>query len=160
MGNILSTDLLMDCDIKTCVVVVSSIAAVAVGGGVVTFVRLLRRISGSVGVAKPTEAMLREEDPAKKCALFRHFPQLAKTLAWRSLGADCPTPIHKCTVPLLGSTDKPVEILLKREDLISSDYGGNKVRTLQHQLGVCEARREAEAQLKRLASRLAAIHEP
>ena len=35
-----------------------------------------------------------------------------------------------------------VEFCVKREDLISPMYGGNKVRTLQHQLAVCESRRD------------------
>mmetsp|Transcript_15463 Transcript_15463/g.44431 ORF Transcript_15463/g.44431 Transcript_15463/m.44431 type:complete len:501 (-) Transcript_15463:41-1543(-) len=113
--------------------------------GTITLVRLLRNISGSVGVAAPTDAMLKEED-ASKCALFRHFPSLSKTLAWRSLGAAAETPIHKCTMPSRDekNSDKKLEFFLKREDLISTtQYGGNKVRTLQHQLAVCESKRES-----------------
>ncbi|MGK3745510.1 MAG: 1-aminocyclopropane-1-carboxylate deaminase, partial [Bacillariaceae sp.] len=124
--------------------------AVAVGtcGVVVAVVRLLRRINSSVGIAKPTQAMILEEDPSKNCALFRHLPIPSKNLAWRSLGA-METPVHKCQLPLMGSSNddddgdvQVVEILIKREDLISSNYGGNKVRTLQHQLAVCEVRRD------------------
>jgi hypothetical protein len=53
------------------------------------------------------------------------------------LGATKPSPIHVCTLP----KDK-LKFYVKREDLISPLYGGNKVRTLQHQLAVLEARRE------------------
>jgi 1-aminocyclopropane-1-carboxylate deaminase/D-cysteine desulfhydrase-like pyridoxal-dependent ACC family enzyme len=49
--------------------------------------------------------------------------------------------------------DVVVEILIKREDLISNCYGGNKVRTLQHQLAVCEVRRDAgETSFQQLVS--------
>ena len=48
----------------------------------------------------------------------------------------------------------PLEFYVKREDLICpSTYGGNKVRTLQHQLAVCEARREnGETAFRQLVS--------
>ena len=110
--------------------------------GTITLIRLLRNISASVGVAAPNEAMLKQENAAKKCALFRHFPSLTKTLAWRSLGAVDETPIHICTLPLKEDESKSLQFYIKREDLISEQYGGNKVRTLQHQLAVCEARRD------------------
>ena len=142
MGNALTSAMttLSDCNIPAVALFVG--CAVLASGAAITFVRLLRRISGSVGVAPPTAAMLRDEDPSRNCALFRHFPALAETLAWRSLGAQCPTPVHACRLPLLGDASREVEFLLKREDLISDRYGGNKVRTLQHQLAVCEARRD------------------
>ena len=100
---------------------------------------LLRRMHGSVGTAPPTAAMLIEE-AAADCALFRHFPPLRQTLAWRSLGA-MPTAVHRGAVtdPVSG---RRLSFEVKREDLISSEYGGNKVRTLQHQLAVCEAKIE------------------
>jgi len=104
-------------------------------------VSLLRRVSRSVGIAGPTAAMLAEESPRENCALFRHVPEAAERLAWRSLGATSRTPIHRCETP--GETGDAVSFLVKREDLISRRYGGNKVRTLQHQLAVCEARRES-----------------
>jgi hypothetical protein len=100
---------------------------------------LLRRMHASVGTAPPTAAMLVEE-AAADCALFRHFPPLRQTLAWRSLGA-MPTAVHRGAVtdPISG---RRLSFEVKREDLISSEYGGNKVRTLQHQLAVCEAKIE------------------
>ena len=97
---------------------------------------VMRRVSASVGTAAPTKEQLEQEHPQEKCAIFRHLPSLATKLAWRSLGASESTPIHKCEMP------NGIEFYVKREDLISNKYGGNKVRTLQHQLAVCEARRE------------------
>ena len=147
--------------VTTVVVAVVGTCGVVV---VVAVVRLLRRINASVGIAKPTPAMISEEDPSKNCALFRHLPILSGSLAWRSLGAVAETPIHKCQLPLMmGSSSNDdndgdddvvvVEILIKREDLISSSYGGNKVRTLQHQLAVCEVRRDAgETSFQQLVS--------
>ena len=110
-------------------------APVALVGGVVS---LLSRLQDSVGTAPPTAAMVDGEVPRANSALFRHFPALADTLAWRSLGAVSATPIHRCTLTTPSGRD--VEFLVKREDLISSKYGGNKVRTLQHQLATIEAR--------------------
>ena len=112
------------------------------GAGVIiaapaAIVALLTRMHGSVGLAAPTGAMLAEENAAEACALFRHLPQLAEKLAWRSLGASV-TPIHRCTLDT--PSGAPVEFFVKREDLASSLYGGNKVRTLQHQLAVIESR--------------------
>uniref|UniRef100_A0A7S2U7U0 Uncharacterized protein n=1 Tax=Attheya septentrionalis TaxID=420275 RepID=A0A7S2U7U0_9STRA len=100
----------------------------------VVMVSLLRRVSGSIGIAEPTAAMLRTENSATECPLFRHFPALADKLAWRSLGA-VKTPIHTCRFPSSsGDSDsdsdggaEPLEFLVKREDLISPLYGGNKV---------------------------------
>ena len=114
---------------------------------------LLRRISNSVGLAPPTSAMIIENEEHSKeqnCALFRHLPHLTTQLAWRSLGAVSKTPVHICRVPIADTTSsttnnnkEPVlEFCVKREDLISPLYGGNKVRTLQHQLAVCESRRD------------------
>lgn len=118
------------------------------------FLRLLGKISTAVGTAPPTSKMLQQEDPANRCALFRHFPQLIQKLAWRSLGAADETPIHVCNLPSKhDSSAKTLSFLVKREDLISPLYGGNKVRTLQHQLAVCEARRErGETAFKHLVS--------
>ena len=139
-------------------------ATAAVTGCVGTFmiIRLLRRISQSVGISKPAETQLQEESPSKYCPLFRHFPELTKQLAWRSLGVTGATPVHKCQMMVKKKKKKKVgdddvieeenenketvqlDFLVKREDLISDQYGGNKVRTLQHQLAVCEARRDGD----------------
>jgi 1-aminocyclopropane-1-carboxylate deaminase/D-cysteine desulfhydrase-like pyridoxal-dependent ACC family enzyme len=132
------------------------VATASAAGLSISAVLLLRRISDSVGLAPPTPAMLKEEDPAMNCALFRHLPNLADAVAWRSLGA-IKTPVHTCRVPLLDGKDTTAtsyaEFLVKREDLISPIYGGNKVRTLQHQLAVCESRRDGgETSFRQLVS--------
>lgn len=131
---------------------------------VLLVILLLRRISDSVGLAPPTSSMIAEENPSENCALFRHLPSLSEKIAWRSLGAVCKTPVHTCRVPSLSSShtsppkkgeeNEDLEFYVKREDLISTTvYGGNKVRTLQHQLGVCEARREGgETAFRQLVS--------
>jgi 1-aminocyclopropane-1-carboxylate deaminase/D-cysteine desulfhydrase-like pyridoxal-dependent ACC family enzyme len=120
-----------------------AVATSVVGLGVaipVGAVAMLQRVSGSVGLAPPTKSMLAEENSKSECALFRYLPDMADKLAWRSLGA-LRTPIHTCRIPSL-SGQMDLEFLIKRDDLISPVYGGNKVRTLQHQLAICEARRE------------------
>jgi hypothetical protein len=143
------------------------VATASAAGLSISAVLLLRRISASVGLAPPTSAMLLEEDPTVNCPLFRHLPNLADAVAWRSLGA-IKTPVHTCRVPviipLLGQEGEVgqegtdggtsfVEFLVKREDLISPLYGGNKVRTLQHQLAICEARRDnGETSFRQLVS--------
>ena len=119
-------------------------------------VLMLRRISESVGFAPPTSAMLEKENPISNCALFRHLPKLANNLAWRSLGG-IKTPVHICRVPSLhqeeGRKEMKLEFSVKREDLISPIYGGNKIRTLQHQLAICESRRErGEKSFRQLVS--------
>ena len=113
-------------------------APLAATAGVVS---LLTRMHGSVGTAAPTVAMFAEEDRTKS-ALFRHLPMLSDKLAWRSLGAPATTPIHRCTMTE-PEGDEDVQFFVKREDLASPAYGGNKVRTLQHQLAVIESRQAA-----------------
>jgi hypothetical protein len=124
------------------------VATASSAGLAISAVLGLRRISDSVGLAPPTSTMLSEENPTVNCPLVRHLPHLADTIAWRSLGA-IQTPVHMCRIPLLDCREDEdtrsssyLEFSVKREDLISPIYGGNKVRTLQHQLAVCESRRE------------------
>jgi hypothetical protein len=129
-----------------------------IGTGAVCF---LQSMHDSVGVDAPTSQQIaQEKDFFHEHALFRHLPVLQTTLAWRKLGT-FPTPIHKgeCSARSIGSisgamagtgTDLPlppppakkVSFFVKREDLSSPQYGGNKVRTLQHQLAVVEAKLE------------------
>ena len=120
-------------------VAAASAAAVAVALVASAPVVLLRRLHQSVGLAAPTVVQLNQER-AEACALFRHVPQLRKKLAWRSLGALAPTPVHSVSMQWMG---RPVNFYAKREDLIHKSYGGNKVRTLQHQLAVIEAQMAA-----------------
>ena len=116
-----------------------ALSVVAISGGAAVCIGkiVLDRIHHSVGIAPPTEQQLEEEDQEEH-ALFRHLPTLRRRLAWRQLG-HFPTPIHR---GIIGS-DKNTTFYVKREDLSSGAYGGNKVRTLQHQLAVCESKNPA-----------------
>ena len=82
--------------------------------------------------------------------------------AWCLLHALCSginrTPVHSgtCTAAgaeVTGKSSTQVAFYVKREDLASKDYGGNKVRTLQHQLAVCEARMEHDGKKQLLVRR-------
>eukprot|EP00966_Prymnesium_polylepis_P092803 2148201-Prymnesium_polylepis.1 len=84
-----------------------------------------RKMQESVGVAPPTEKMAKEED-VKSCALLRLVPVLQDKIAWRSLGENFPTPVHESTV--VTKSGAKVHFYVKREDLASKIYGGNKVR--------------------------------
>ena len=108
----------------------------AAAGAPVALVLLLRRMEASVGLAPPTSDMLASE-PHANHVLFRHLPILRGKLAWRQLG-QFPTPIHRATAKTHDGLDISFEI--KREDLSSAVYGGQKVRTLQHTLAVVESR--------------------
>ena len=126
--------------------VLGAMAALPVGAAAVV-VWLLQHMHMSVGMHAPTEKQLEEED-TEQHALFRHVPELKQRLAWRQLG-NFPTPVHRgrCKAArAAGCGDAPqtVSFYVKREDLSSEFYGGNKVRTLQHQLAVIEARLEHE----------------
>ncbi|MEY4547551.1 MAG: hypothetical protein RL685_3746 [Pseudomonadota bacterium] len=73
--------------------------------------------------------------------LFEIFPGLESTLGFSSLG-DFPTPVEplqRLAPELSGATN----CYVKRDDLSSSLYGGNKVRTLEALFG--QARREGRA---------------
>jgi len=108
---------------------------------VVLMVKGMSRAICSVGVLPPTKKQMDEED-MKSCMIFRYLPQLRGKIAWRKLGV-FPTPVHSVEVVPKGC-NKPIKFSSKREDLASDSYGGNKVRTLQHQLAVVEARLETE----------------
>jgi hypothetical protein len=117
-----------------------AVVLAAVGGGVWW---LLNVLHSDVGVDAPTTRQLAEEDQ-ERLALFRHVPALKSRLAWRELGV-FPTPVHRarCSAGPISmsatnyknSPPRTVAFFVKREDLSSNAYGGNKVRTLQHQLG-------------------------
>lgn len=63
-------------------------------------------------------------------ALFAALPQVGRQVPWVRLG-DWPTPVEP--LPALG------EVWVKREDLTSRVYGGNKVRTLEAMFGRARA---------------------
>ena len=101
---------------------------------------LLEKVYTSLGIAPPTKEQLEEENHSNH-ALFRFLPILSKRLAWRELG-NFPTPIHQGEIAP-ADEDGVMKFYVKREDLCSPIYGGNKVRTLQHQIAVCEAKNKS-----------------
>eukprot|EP00947_MAST-08B_sp_MAST-8B-sp1_P001538 g1538.t1 len=114
------------------------LGAGAVGvGAIVGAISLLRAISRSLGLEPPTEAQRQEEDEDASPVL-RNLPALKGKVAFRQLGSNYPTPVHRGAM----GASSGLRFMVKREDLASPFYGGNKVRTLQHQLAVCEARAE------------------
>ena len=116
---------------------VLKLSGLGVGAALLTVWLVLRWMQRSLGLAPPTAAQLAEENHDAH-ALFRHVPCLKTGLAWRQLGS-YPTPIHSGSVRSPFS-NRIVRFLVKREDLGSSIYGGNKVRGLQHQIAIVEAR--------------------
>lgn len=69
-------------------------------------------------------------------ALFRRLPGAAGRIPWVPLG-DLPTPVERLSPPVSTIRDR---IWVKRDDLSSCLYGGNKVRSLEFLLGhaLCE----------------------
>lgn len=70
--------------------------------------------------------------------LFELFPRLADSVPWVSLGA-LPTPLSD-GARVLSTAGKTGELWLKRDDLSSPIFGGNKLRLLEHLLGEARAR--------------------
>lgn len=64
-------------------------------------------------------------------ALFDAWPQLRGRVPWTALG-ELPTPLQRLTLP-------KGELWVKRDDLTSPIYGGNKVRTLEVLFGWAKA---------------------
>lgn len=73
---------------------------------------------------------------AEPPALFRRFPQLQETVPWLPLG-NFPTPV--APLPLL-DTGTGARVWVKRDDLSSDVYGGNKVRKLEFILAAAKAK--------------------
>ena len=129
-------------------IILGYVPYVLTGGGVLvvtwlfTLKTILTKIHNNLGIAPPTKEQTEEENHENH-PLFRHLPILSKRIAWRELG-EYPTPIHTGSItPMAGGSI--MKFYVKREDLSSPLYGGNKVRTLQHQIAVCEAKlRESE----------------
>ncbi len=63
--------------------------------------------------------------------LLDRFPRLRGRLAWMPLGT-YPTPAHDLPLPTGASRD--ARLYVKRDDMTSPVYGGNKVRKLEHLL--------------------------
>lgn len=62
--------------------------------------------------------------------LFGHLPRLRGQLPWADLG-ELPTPVERLDAITEALGRPEVELWEKRDDLTSSLYGGNKVRTLE-----------------------------
>ncbi len=62
-------------------------------------------------------------------ALFEIWPSLERRLPWRPLG-ELPTPVESFA-PVARAVGAHTELYVKRDDLTSPVYGGNKVRTLE-----------------------------
>lgn len=69
-------------------------------------------------------------------ALVERFPELDRTLPWVRLGV-FPTPVEALAAPPWLPGCPP--LFVKREDLSSPHYGGNKVRTLETHFGAARA---------------------
>eukprot|EP00510_Aplanochytrium_minuta_P005638 CAMPEP_0184006254 /NCGR_PEP_ID=MMETSP0954-20121128/567_1 /TAXON_ID=627963 /ORGANISM="Aplanochytrium sp, Strain PBS07" /LENGTH=425 /DNA_ID=CAMNT_0026284735 /DNA_START=101 /DNA_END=1378 /DNA_ORIENTATION=- len=100
-------------------------------------------IHRSVGYEFPTPKQLEKDLDLNP--LFRYLPDLKETLPWVSIG-NFPTPIHRAEIKI--PDKKQLRFYVKREDLSSPLYGGNKVRTLQHQLAIIQSRMEKEEAVK------------
>lgn len=72
---------------------------------------------------------------------FEYWPELESSLGFLALG-DFPTPIERLDRVVGGALGRAGETYVKRDDLSSPIYGGNKVRTLEALLG--QARREGK----------------
>jgi len=70
--------------------------------------------------------------------LFERFPRLRHRLPWLELGS-FPTPVEPMT--RLGNALGATQLFVKRDDLSSRRYGGNKVRKLEFVLGHVAQRR-------------------
>jgi 1-aminocyclopropane-1-carboxylate deaminase/D-cysteine desulfhydrase-like pyridoxal-dependent ACC family enzyme len=79
----------------------------------------------------------RNQEKAAWPALFERFPELAGSISWVSLG-EFPTPVHR--LENLGHGN----LWIKRDDLSSPAYGGNKVRKLEFILGDVKSRGKKE----------------
>jgi D-cysteine desulfhydrase len=70
--------------------------------------------------------------------LFDLFPALRARVPWVPLGV-LPTPVDD-GARVLARASSPGELWLKRDDLSSPHYGGNKLRLLEHLFGEARAR--------------------
>ena len=70
-------------------------------------------------------------DRLSQSSLFKRYPGLARHIPWVSLGNNIPTPVEELG-SFLGM--QKGRLWVKRDDLTSPLYGGNKVRKLEHLL--------------------------
>lgn len=84
----------------------------------------LRRVNS---VGSFSAAALGDAREGRTNALFRAHPALMDRLPWRPLG-DFPTPVQETD---LTAATTGTRLFIKRDDLASARYGGNKVRKLE-----------------------------
>ncbi|HUE95021.1 MAG TPA: pyridoxal-phosphate dependent enzyme [Longimicrobiaceae bacterium] len=106
------------------------LALLAAGGG--TAAMLLRRINA---IGRYPEAELARLRQGAVNPLFATYPALARRIPWRPLGR-LPTPIEELPPPEGAAAG--LRLFVKRDDLSSGVYGGNKVRKLEHFLAEAE----------------------
>lgn len=83
---------------------------------------LLAKMYDSVQPSKPSEKSDENKNIKSENPLFRKIPNLEPLLSWEPLG-NFPTPIHKAEI-------NGKKFWMKREDLSSPLYGGNKVSNI------------------------------
>jgi 1-aminocyclopropane-1-carboxylate deaminase/D-cysteine desulfhydrase-like pyridoxal-dependent ACC family enzyme len=89
---------------------------------------------------EPTESEAGRGESGSSNPLFRSLPSLASRVPWVCLG-DWPTPVTRLDPP----AGFDGEVWVKRDDLSSTLYGGNKVRKLEYLLA--DARRAGAGRL-------------
>jgi D-cysteine desulfhydrase len=104
-------------------------AVIGLGGGGLAY--SLRRINAIEHFAPDRLASLRG---SASTPLFRAFGGLTQRLPWRPLG-QYPTPVEPVSS---ASRQSGPRLWVKRDDLASPLYGGNKVRKLEHLLAEAE----------------------
>jgi hypothetical protein len=99
------------------------------------------KIYCNMGLEAPTGAELKEPKGNDQNALFQLMPFLRHIIAHSTLG-QYPTPVHSCALKIADRSGRKMSRVLsvKREDLSSPFYGGNKVRALEYQVGLAEAK--------------------
>lgn len=101
---------------------------------------LLRALLGRVNrIAKHPPAEMERVRRGAVPPLFAAHARLAARIPWRPLG-DYPTPIEEIRPPDSGASVAP-RLFIKRDDLSSTLYGGNKVRKLEHFIASAELER-------------------
>jgi len=122
----------MEVEIIFCIILLSLLLAI------ISFLLLvswfLSNLFDSIQPVQPLTGSEAVPGPNEPNPLFRQIPSLKGKLAWEELGT-YPTPIHRVQLRKGG---KEIQFWMKREDLCSPLYGGNKVRTLQYQLASCQ----------------------
>jgi len=107
----------------------STTLAVVAGVAVLT----VRKVYTSILALPPTKEMIKMIDTSE-CVVFRFIPALRGKIAWLPLIQGGASPVHQLAYVDVRSGRRVEGVQLKREDLLSPKYGGNKVRTLEFQL--------------------------